>query len=84
MPTRGPIFDGLPSPSLKKMEQMTSTELQGYLKTLEVERKRLAARLESRKDALSPDDERVGLEQRLKNLIEQGERILGSSPRSNR
>ncbi len=77
---RGPIFHGQPSPSIKKMMQMTPGELREHLKRMEQERAFLADRLQQQPPATSGNarDPRVGLERRLARLIEKGQEILAA------
>jgi hypothetical protein len=75
---KGPMFQRQPSPSLKKMQQMTPAQLQEYLMRLEQERSRIVARLQARKKAgaqTEHDLAAVRLEQRLTQLIERGRRF---------
>ncbi len=73
-----PIFDGLPSPSLKKMQRMRPHELQRHLKTMEQERLWVVARLErlEKTQKVESHDRRVRQEARLRRLIEAGQRML--------
>ncbi len=75
-----PVFEGLPSPSLKKMQSMSSAELKDHLDKLEQERVRLAERLQRLKKSqnMPPRDPRFRLETRLAKLIERGRQILNS------
>jgi hypothetical protein len=75
---KGPIFLRQPSPSLRKMQQMTAQELQEYLARLEEERARIATKLAARKKAganTAHDQAAMRLEQRLAQLIDRGRRF---------
>ncbi len=82
---RGPIFHGQPSPSIRKMMQMTPGELREHLKKMEQERSFLAGRLQqvTQSPPSNVRDPRTSLERRLTWLIEKGKEILDSK-RGNR
>ena len=78
---QGPIFHGKPSPSLKKMQRLTTEELQIHVQNMEKELSYVAARIEARKKAGQTIEPQVMMQwQRLDALISEGKRLLSPNP----
>jgi hypothetical protein len=71
------MFQGKPSPSLRKMQRMNHDELREHVARMEEERARTAARIEGLRKAGKPiAPGSVLQERRLADLLVQGKRLL--------
>lgn len=75
---RGPLFEGQPSPSIRKMLHMTAAELKEHVQRMEQEKQYLTDRLDRARAAqtLSPNDQRLRLEHRLARLIHKAKDLM--------